>query len=139
MVTIRQKLALDKIGLHQFGEEIVNDEFPQREISSASYKRNDSGVYIIRCAGFYKIGQTSNLEHRLQAYRSTNPLPIEIVMFLGTDFPKQMEKSIHELMHHKRAFGEKREWFNLTEGDMIEIVSYLESSWKILLSQQKSK
>jgi hypothetical protein len=113
------------------GEEEVDETFPITEFKEAS---NFCGVYIIKCNEYYKIGHSVNFAQRLDNFKNANPYPIEVVMFLITDYYREMEGQIHQLLDEKRVY---REWFLLDDKDILYIVKFLERLWKQLLKQQK--
>jgi len=64
--------------------------------------------------GPIKIGFTNNLDTRLRAIQTGNPLPVKIHHFIKFDNENDMrkaEKTLHETLRHIRKKGE---WFDLS-------------------------
>lgn len=121
--------------LGEFGDEIVSEYFTVSEVSDADYRSKCSGVYIIKVKEYYKVGFTSNFANRLDSFKNANPFPIELVFFLKSEFPQEVEKQLHEVLKDKRVF---REWFLLDNSDIVKAVNYVQSVWKELLKQQNA-
>ncbi len=99
---------------------------PIRQIDESTYKIPAQGVYIVKSEGFYKIGLTKNIENRIDSFETNSPFRSELIFFLKTGYPREVEKEIHQLMAHKRH---KREWFSLTNEDILTIVRFVEEQW----------
>lgn len=84
-------------------------------------------VYIVKCNNFYKIGNTFNLESRLNSLQCGNPYPLIIVFSVKHPQAKELEIILHKHFDKKRYF---REWFELTDDDLIEIRKMVERGWK---------
>jgi hypothetical protein len=120
--------------LGEFGDnEEVNDDLL---ITAFTGAHGLCGVYVIKCNEYYKIGHSINFAHRLDNFRNANPYPIEVVLFLVTDYYREIEGQIHQLLDEKRVY---REWFLLENKDILTIVKFLEDTWKKLLKQKKEK
>ena len=77
-------------------------------ISAAEAQRY---TYIATDAsGFYKIGSSDDVKHRLKAFAVGNPT-IKLVLILKGD----VEKELHQLFENKRVGGE---WFGLLSKDI---------------------
>lgn len=77
-----------------------------------SEARDRKGMYVIEAVGTarYKIGQTSNLAHRLTGLQTGSPNLLRARIFVECKRPKDLEKAVHEWLKEKR---EGREWFVL--------------------------
>jgi hypothetical protein len=75
-------------------------------------------IYVMECAGYYKIGWSANSPHRRQrSLQIGNPLPVTLV---GAIEGSQMnEADWHEAFRDKRVRGE---WFALTEEDVAHVL-----------------
>ncbi len=86
-----------------------------------------SYVYIMKCDEFYKIGTTFDLDNRHNSLQCGNPYLIEIVMAIRVPDAKVAERELQNLFIDKRVV---REWFALSNKDVVSIREFLESSWK---------
>lgn len=69
-----------------------------------------SGVYVLRCEGFIKIGITTHFQWRRRYYLTDNPFPIDLVGFIprGGEYLEQLEARAHQ---HFAALRHRGEWF----------------------------
>lgn len=80
-------------------------------------QRRDAQVmlYVVECAGFYKIGFAKDVERRVRDFKIGNPLPIRIVLrrtVRGADI-NRAERQVHEVLADYRLEGE---WFDAPIG-----------------------
>jgi hypothetical protein len=74
-------------------------------------------VYVMECAGFYKIGWSKQPGGRHSSIQVGNPLPVTLIGVVeGTPAD---EDTWHEVFKGKRARGE---WFSLTDEDVNRIL-----------------
>jgi hypothetical protein len=75
-------------------------------------------IYVMECAGFYKIGWTAaSPRKRRIAVQVSSPLPVTLVG--AVEGSQMMEAEWHEAFRSKRVSGE---WFALTEADIAAIL-----------------
>lgn len=119
--------------LHEFGLEEVSSEILISTIDKETYKSGAGGVYMIRVGEFTKIGYSTCLFNRMISLQSGCPYELELIFFLKSDFPADMERCLHELLKEKRHHNE---WFLLTNDDVLKAVQFVEETWKELITQQ---
>lgn len=73
-------------------------------------------VYAIECAGFVKIGWTSNLALRVKHLTTANPLPLRVLGAI--DGTRGTEQEFHRMFAKKQENGE---WFKLSQDDLETI------------------
>jgi hypothetical protein len=83
------------------------------------YAQNEgSGLYVIRCESYYKIGTTKNIAERVRTIKAGNPFELEVMYYgLGKG---EMEEYWHEHFKDKHHEGE---WYCLDESDVESIKS----------------
>lgn len=74
-------------------------------------------VYVMECAGFYKIGWTMSPRIRLSAIQVGSPLPVTLVGVIEGSIMNEAEW--HEAFSDKRVRGE---WFALTDEDVSRVL-----------------
>lgn len=89
---------------------------------------NDNGatIYIMKHKGFnnyYKIGKTEDVEIRKNTLNTASPLGVEVVYSVETSSINQVEKIIHHKYSDRQS---NREWFNFSEGEISEVIKYIE-------------
>lgn len=85
---------------------------------------NSHFVYIIRGGdSLYKIGFSSNLENRMLAIKSSNPMAEMVMVFVGG---ARLEKRIHTLLFEHRVRGE---WFSLTASNLAMTQAFVYSKF----------
>lgn len=121
--------------LNEFGDEVVDDEFI---VSPWLGEKEEctSGVYVVRCGEYYKIGSSVDINRRLNDFRISNPYDIELVIAIVSDFGIELESQLQNHFKNKKHRGE---WYKLTDDDLLEICGLMENTWRILLNQQKNK
>lgn len=72
-------------------------------------------VYVIECAGRYKIGYSTTPRKRLAKLRKASPVPMRMVHKLRTPIFREIEQQLHARFYQKRLNGE---WFCLDEDDL---------------------
>lgn len=96
-------------------------------ISNTPRVLGQGAVYIIQQVGTnnYKIGFTTNFEQR--KYQFDVRLPFEVVekFVYQTDYYRQIEVRLHEILAPHRL--NRSEFFNLTEGQVDEVVDLIPS------------
>ena len=83
----------------------------------ANIKKN-SFIYIMKCAGFYKIGYSRQPEKRLLSIQASNPLKVELIYFKKIRNVNKLEIQIHDEFLNKQIHGE---WYALS-GEDLEII-----------------
>ncbi len=74
-------------------------------------------VYILKTGkNLYKIGQTQDLQKRLNAYHTHLPVLFRIVRQYAAENIAELEESLHIVFQHKRVKGE---WFELNPDELI--------------------
>ena len=112
--------------MQQAAEIVKSKGIPTSLISSNIFKEEKEGVYIIRCNEYCKIGRTGNIGNRIDSIRTSNPYPVELLLFLSPNKSKEIEKELHEIFKINRH---TREWFLLTNEDILKAVEYIEKEW----------
>jgi predicted GIY-YIG superfamily endonuclease len=84
-------------------------------------------VYIVECAGVYKIGTTTDMHKRMSALQAGCPHPIHICLKMLGHHP--VEAILHEEYRDKRSHGE---WFRLDENDLASILR----DWDFLIVKE---
>lgn len=67
------------------------------------------GVYFVRVGAYIKIGVAGALEQRLTNLRVDNPHAVELLLFIETDTPYELEADLHSRFSGMRHRGE---WFH---------------------------
>ena len=80
-------------------------------------------VYLVECAGFHKIGITSNIKNRIGSLRSSCPLNVNLVRAARVKNARKYELILHNTYKEK---NHHHEWFMLSEGDVLDIKEYLD-------------
>jgi hypothetical protein len=73
----------------------------------------DGYVYVMECAGFYKVGWSGAPSERLRQIQLCNPLPVQLVGHIKGSMDD--ETSWHKRFSSKRVRGE---WFSLSPQDL---------------------
>jgi len=75
-------------------------------VPRTAHREQEGDLYMLECAGYYKIGITTNLESRLKHYETHNPHPVTVVkVWPGR---ADLERDVHDMLG---AFHHKGEWF----------------------------
>lgn len=69
-------------------------------------------IYVIKCAGYFKIGKTRNMGKRLRDYSTHYPLDVELVLCCPSSDMDSDETHLHRIYE---AFRVKGEWFALED------------------------
>lgn len=86
-------------------------------------------IYIIKCEQYYKIGITSrDIAKRIEDMKTGNPFQIYEYFHLECANANKLEKELHLLWSHKNQY---REWFELSESDLQNIIKYININAKI--------
>jgi len=78
-------------------------------------------VYVISMGELYKIGRTSNITRRLQAF-SIFPEEPKLVLYAPAKDCVALEAELHDLLEHKCVRGE---WFRLDEKDLEWVKKFI--------------
>jgi hypothetical protein len=70
-------------------------------------------TYTIESQGLYKIGKAKNVEKRIKAYKTHNPM-FKLIKTIEGDY----EEQLHIIYKNKRSH---LEWFNLTQDDVLNV------------------
>lgn len=87
-------------------------------------------VYLIRegFRGLVKIGIAKHPQKRLSSIQTACPQDIELVGYVESSRPKQLERELHRRFHHKHYRGE---WFELSQDDIDLILTYHNGTQKL--------
>lgn len=89
-------------------------------------------VYILQCGEFFKIGVANDVNARVRALQTGNPVEIRIV-FSHEIIDRNVEKRLHKLFSDKRI---RNEWFALTEKDIYDIIEVAKSQQNYIAIRQ---
>jgi len=78
----------------------------------------DSGVYVMKCQGRYKIGVSGCVSKRLEKLNTASPFKIELVDIFSTSIPYPLERYLH---HSFSAQNVRGEWFTLDPQDLEQL------------------
>lgn len=94
--------------------------FEQPASTNNGRRTPSTSLYLIRAAnGFVKIGISANVRKRFDALNASSPIELELI-FTKTDmFACDLEAQLHKQYAAKRVKGE---WFNLSDGDIRDII-----------------
>ena len=96
------------------------------DISISAYPKYGEYVYLIQDASaslYFKIGKTTNLHRRLKRFEVILPFKIHVVHIISCRNCSQTETRLHRKYAMNRVSGE---WFQLTDADVLEIMSMKE-------------
>jgi hypothetical protein len=85
---------------------------------------NKSGVYVLYCEGYCKVGITNNINKRIKTLQTGNPFLIQLVLFNIVNNAADLEKKLHKKYKHKNI---RNEWFYLDNDDIQYIKNKLEA------------
>lgn len=86
-----------------------------------------SNIYILKCAGKYKIGVSKNIELRVKQL-TKSPFSIEVVYKnKPTKMAYLIEKRVHNMFFDNKIIGE---WFDFTDYALQEIVKFINNEVK---------
>ena len=102
--------------------DLYNRREDSKYIEKRSCRKKKSGfVYVILSNNYYKIGQTKNLNTRLNELNRTCPDGIELITSVFSEDVKSLEESFHHRFSSKRVHSE---WFELDDNDIAYIKSF---------------
>ena len=109
-------------------EEPMNEEVGAEPSTSSSDQ--EGVVYIIvneAMPGYVKIGETRNLDQRMQSLYSTPvPLPFEVIYAARVADRREVERALHDAFNHCRV-SKGREYFRIDEpGRLIRLMKVME-------------
>lgn len=80
-----------------------------------------AGVYLVRCADMFKIGQTTDIRFRLAVLQTGNPYLLEVAMFVPCEFPtfECLERKLHKTFASQNI---RREWYKLNRMDLKRVL-----------------
>jgi hypothetical protein len=86
-----------------------------------SIHHDGPGLYVIKSAGYYKIGFASDLKSRLVSLKIGNPTRLRVVIFIPCTIKiaEKLEVQLHKTFSNKHLQGE---WFKLSSADLKHIV-----------------
>ena len=85
------------------------------ERKEAVSETDNSGVYVMKCQGRYKIGVSGCVSKRLEKLNTASPFEVELVAVFPTSIPYPLEKHLH---HNFSMQNVKGEWFALDPQDL---------------------
>jgi hypothetical protein len=83
-----------------------------------------SGVYVIKCQNYYKIGSTYDLSRRIKSLKTGSPFEFEIVKWIyrpNKGLASSLEETLHLVFKKKRVC---REWYDLDYEDFETLTIY---------------
>jgi len=85
-------------------------------------RKGEGFVYVVECAGYYKIGKSTKPIKRLNTMRSNNPLDINVIITEKFVDYGEIEKYLH-----KRYKGKlhRQEWYEFNKQDVEDIRNYI--------------
>lgn len=112
-----ERKRLSDIRTAQRSDELARERKEKRKHSAHARLHADHGVvYVIECAGVFKIGTTTNLATRLRTIGSMCPMPVRLVAKMHGG--RQTEMLLHDRFRERHSHGE---WFRLTDDDVAQI------------------
>ena len=76
------------------------------------------GVYVLTDGRYYKIGQSANVQARVQGLNTAHPIDLIVHCVFWTDQPVQLEQDLHTRFAARRL---RREWFALKPADLAAL------------------
>lgn len=76
------------------------------------------GVYVLTDGQYYKIGQSGNVQARVQGLNTANPIDLIVHCVFWCDNPAALERELHERFATRRM---RREWFALNTADLAAL------------------
>ena len=83
-------------------------------------------VYILKSNGKFKIGRAKNLDQRVKQYRTENPFGAEVLFSVKCEDFKYVEQEALKMPLCAPTAG--REWFELSEKEVDEIIKFLKTN-----------
>lgn len=106
------------VKLFKHGTYVLADyEEPSRAADSTPRSKL-SGVYVLCCNGLYKIGQSENVNSRVDQLRTALPYEVEHILTIPSADPAVLEASLHARYAERRVRGE---WFDLDVFDLDDL------------------
>lgn len=90
----------------------------QPDFLLSKVKPRSGFVYFVKSEYGYKIGCTSNLQKRINAFGVKLPFKTELHSYIECKKYEYLESTLHKLLDHRRLEGE---WFKLKDLDFREI------------------
>ena len=87
-----------------------------RRCHKSKHKRS---IYLIHCAGFYKIGYSKKVSLRVKQYKTHCPIQIDVIATFETKKYRAFEIDVFNMYISKLKHGE---WFALSNGDVNNIL-----------------
>lgn len=116
----------DKILLHNTLKRIEFNEILE-QCEQEETNKTFSNVYILKCAGKYKIGVSKNIELRVKQL-TKSPFQIDVIYkSRDTNAAYLIEKKVHNMFFDNKIIGE---WFDLTEFAIKEIIEFINNEVK---------
>lgn len=84
-----------------------------------------SGLYLIKCGKYYKIGRTKNISSRMNCLRICNPYNIELVIYRKIDNCSRTEEIEKDLHNSLNKYLHKGEWFILSDKMVVKITKLI--------------
>lgn len=109
-----------------------NVSYPSAEMFNAPPARNGLGfVYLVECAGVFKIGISSDIRRRMRQIAAHCPRRLKVLHYVQTHMHNELELILHDRFKHRRSHGE---WFLLDDEEAYAVYSLMnhwcELSWK---------
>lgn len=111
----------------KYNNYIKDKQFKEwKEIENREKPKPLAKIYIMECAGKYKIGVSKNVEKRCKQLNN-RPFKVNIVyQSENMEDAYGIEEALHEIYEDKKIEGE---WFNLDKEDVETIIKYLEDDF----------
>lgn len=126
------KFLVDK--LEEMGSENIkkeNEKIRERQLKECrtvenknkKQKKEKGWIYLLKCNGIYKIGRTKKPNKRIDKYKTENPFKVKVLFKIKVEEYKEIEEYLIECFKYQRVKG--KEWFNLTDKNILFIKDYL--------------
>lgn len=115
--TRRKKVVASKLTPAQYNTLKISME-------ATSPKNKPSHVYILKGGGLVKIGISFDVKNRYKKLCTSSPVPLELIYNVDIIDARKIEKELHSKYKDYNSHGE---WFNLTDTQVKEIITYLDS------------
>lgn len=99
---------------------VLAEIFARQEGTHTEPPTRAGSVYLVACAGRYKLGRAKDVGQRLRALRTASPDPITLIASLAVADTVVVERDLHQRYAHCHLAGE---WYALTPAEVAEITA----------------